>query len=366
MRTNTPSPIVASTISNVLIALRNGDTFHEQNQNGGASTYGPCWQAVRATISQNYSHLFYIKPGSRRELTIRPSDVCKIDADAVLAAICGDQSAVTYKVATRTAEEIVVTPDENAIPYSKQLSNVRSGVKLLQANATNAIFLGGRGGVGKTQQVEAMLAELGMEDGSGYVKISGTASCSGVYRMLWENRDGTVFFDDSDKALTDMDTRNLFKSASDTKKVRKICAAKGGRGYVALEDINMTEDGEVNDDRLPRSFEFTGKIIFISNLSLDQLDPDGALRTRGWVQNIDPTNEEIYEHMEEICMKIKLDVDARLTLEERLEVIEVLKARKVAPKTANLRSLVRGLNFRAGIESQGGEEDWKEIVRLYA
>ncbi len=39
-------------------------------------------------------------------------------------------------------------------------------------------------------------------------------------------------------------------------------------------------DGEESDygDTLPRYFDFTGKIIFISNLPLDKLDPDGALR----------------------------------------------------------------------------------------
>lgn len=368
MRTTTPKPIVASTVNNVLIALRNGDTFFQQSEKGGTATYGPCWSSIRQTISKNYEHLFFTIPGKGRELHIKPSDVSKIDADAVVAAVCGEDEAVPFTV-TRTVEEQVAieNAEEEHIPYKKQLAAISSAMKLMNAGATNAIFLGGRGGVGKTQQVEDMLASFGLEDGCGYHKIAGSASAAGVYRTLWENRDGIILFDDSDKALTEMEARNYFKSAADTKKVRKVCAAKSGKSYVALEDINMTEDGEVDDDRLPRSFEFTGKVIFISNLGIDKLDPDGALRTRGWVQNVNPTNEEVYDYMEEICDKIVLDVNYRLTHEQRIEVIEVLRARKVKTNTVNLRSLVKGLNYRAGIMQQGGtEEEWKELVSLYA
>lgn len=367
MRTNTPKAIVSSTLNNVLTALRNGDSFHQQSEKGGASTYGPCWSAIRQTICKHYQHLFTTIPGYGRQLHIKPSDVAKIDAEAVLAVICGEDEAVPFTV-TRPEVSFEVEDDseEETIPYRKQLAAVTSAMKLLNSGATNAIFLGGRGGVGKTQQVEAMLHSFGLEDGCGYVKIAGSASAPGVYQTLWENRNGIILFDDSDKALDSVEARGYFKAAADTKKVRKVCASKRGKQYVAIEDINMTEEGEVDDDRLPRSFEFTGKIIFISNLKLDQLDPDGALRTRGWVQNIDPTNEEVFDYMEEICDKIDLDVDYTLSREARREVIDVLRTKKLKPKTANLRMLVRGLNFRAGIEQQGGTEDWKEIVKNYA
>ncbi len=367
MRTTTPTPIVRQTIINVLAGLQQGETFFKQFQKGGTEVYGPCWSAVRQTISKNYDYLFHTKPGFGRELFIKPSDVAKIDAEAVLKAICGDTEEPVQFTTTRTVEQIVEDEDEaTAIPYTKQLSDIRSAMKLLRSGATNGIFLGGRGGVGKTQEVEAMLAEFGLEDGCGYFKIAGSASAAGVYRTLWENRNNIILFDDSDKALTDMEARNLFKAATDTKKVRKISWNKASKMYVSPEDLNMTEEGEVDDDRLPRHFEFTGKIIFISNLKLDQLDPDGALRTRGWVQNIDPTNEEVYEHMERICDKIVLDVSYKLSTEQRREVIDVLRTRKLPPKKANLRSLVSGLNFRAGIEEQGGGDDWKEIVFNYA
>ena len=231
------------------------------------------------------------------------------------------------------------------------------------SNATNALFLGGRGGTGKTQTVEDMLHAAGMSDGEGYYKVTGSATPTGIYRLLFQNRKSILLFDDSDSALVDQEGRNLFKAASDTKKARKISWMKGGKNFVAPEDY----DEESDDDTLPRSFDFTGKIIFISNLPLNKLDPDGALRTRGYVINIDPTNEEIYDFMDKIADKINLDVNYPLSKNDRMEVVDILRARKIGDKTANLRSLVRGLNTRAGVELSGGSaEEWKKFVKMFA
>ena len=248
--------------------------------------------------------------------------------------------------------------------YEEQLDALKTGVKLLTNNATNAIFLAGRGGTGKTQTVEDVLAAAGKTDGDGYFKITGSASPPGVYRLLFQHKKEILLFDDSDSALQDVEGRNLFKTASDTKKIRKISWAKGGKNYIDPDDYDEEDE---NSDVLPRSFEFTGKIIFISNLPLNKLDPDGALRTRGYVINIDPTNEEIYDYMVKICTYIKLEVDYPLDKNKRLEVVDLLRTRKIADKTANLRSLVRGLNTRAGIEISGGSaEEWQKFVRMFA
>ena len=39
---------------------------------------------------------------------------------------------------------------------------------------------------------------------------------------------------------------------------------------------------------------------------MDRLDPDGAIRTRAFMIEIDPTDAEIYDFMETIVDKIKL------------------------------------------------------------
>ncbi len=362
MRYTNPAD-VKKTIDNVIVAIRNGESFHTQMQKGGNGTYGPLWNSVRDTIKKQYANLFVAANNGTRERVIRPQDANKIDANAVLASVMGVKGVVPFSVrTTQTTAPVDETVDgtEEILPYSEQLGAARTCMELLMAGATNGLFLGGRGGVGKTVQVENMLAKAGKEDGCGYFKISGSASAPGVYRALYENRNGMILFDDSDKALFDVDARSYLKAATDTKKVRKICCTKAGRNFV--DPADMPEDGEDAGDKLPRHFEFTGRIIFISNLSLDRLDPDGALRTRGYVMNIDPSNEEVYDYMTEIVEKIQLEPGQKLTHAEKLEVIDVLRARKIAPKTANLRSLERGLKARATL---GAGDRWKKIARVY-
>ena len=218
---------------------------------------------------------------------------------------------------------------------------------------------------GKTETTERTLKEFGKSDGDGYIKVAGSATPAGIYRILFKHRKDTILFDDCDSALQDQEGRNLFKAASDTKRVRKISWLKGGKSYVDPDDYDW--DAEEPGDELPRSFEFTGQIIFISNLKLDKLDPDGALRTRGYIINIDPTNEEIYDFMAKICDKIPLEVDYPLSHADRVEVIDIIKSRKIPEKSANLRTLVRGLNTRAGVEKTGGgKEQWMKFVKMFA
>ena len=221
---------------------------------------------------------------------------------------------------------------------------------------------------GKTQTVEDMLHAAGKQDGNGFYKITGSATPAGIYRLLFQHRKDILLFDDSDSALNDQDGRNLFKAASDTKKKRKLSWQKGGKNYVDPDDYNWDEEGE--QDELPRSFDFEGKIIFISNLPLSKLDPDGALRTRGYIINVDPTDQEMLDFMKKIATKIPLDVDYKLSEQERHEVIDVIASRvkdAKTSKTVNLRMMVRGLNTRAGIEMSGGSaEEWKKFVRFFA
>jgi len=110
----------------------------------------------------------------------------------------------------------------------------------------------------------------------------------------------------------------------------------------------------------PSFFEFTGKIIFISNLDTDKLDPDGALRTRGILLDIDPTDEEVYDLMEKIVDTFEISEGLSLSHDERVEVVQVLKDNP--SKSPNFRTLSRGLNMRAGWEGGG----WERYVIYYA
>jgi hypothetical protein len=361
-----PRETVRTTVVNMIIALKKGVSIGEQSRQGGSSVYGPRWNQAQAAVKQQYGMLFRRVDKS---LIIDPNMVDKIDVEKIVDIVMGEANAVTFQQSAGRRESIEVKgvdeEDLDRMSYEEQLDSLKTGMKLLMSNATNALFLGGRGGTGKTQTVEDMLHSAGLSDGEGYFKITGSATPTGIYRILHDHKNEIILFDDSDSALADQEGRNLFKAASDTKKKRKLSWMKGGKNFVSPEEYE--EMGGEDENVLPRSFEFTGKIIFISNLPLDKLDPDGALRTRGYVISIDPTNEEIYDYMAKIVNKIPLEVDYTLSSRDRFAVIEVLRSRKIKDKSANLRSLVRGLNTCAGVKAQGGsEEEWKKFVKMFA
>jgi hypothetical protein len=259
------------------------------------------------------------------------------------------------------AEEAIEGGDhgDDRVPYGDVLEHLEGLVQGIIKGAFNALFVAGKGGTGKTQTVERVLHANGLTDGNGYFKNTGSASASGVYTLLYHHRNDIILFDDSDGALADQDARNLIKAATDTKKKRKLVWNKKS-SFIFDPD---QEDPEAYEDDLamaPKFFDFEGRIIFISNLPLNKLDPDGALRTRAFVINVDPTDAEMFEHMEKILFDIQLEDGLSLSKSEKQEVLEVVKTSK-RKGDVSLRKLVRALNLAAS-----GAPNWKKLVELYS
>lgn len=278
-----------------------------------------------------------------------------------------------------TSEEIRRVENEarknGGIPYEDQLDDLNKLVRAVARGASNALFVCGVGGTGKTFKVEEALAQLGMSDGSGYFKNTTSASASGMYKTLYDFRDSIIVFDDCDAVFKDQESRNLLKSATDTRKERKLGWMKSAfwiyKGNPAdLEKLKDEDDDDADpfaddadddqDKKYPKYFNFSGRIIFISNLQLDQLDPDGALRTRGFVISINPTNKELGDFMEKIMDDIKLEGGLQLAPAERRKVLDVLRAGHNSGDM-NMRKLVRGMNMAAA-DIPG----WESLVSRYA
>jgi hypothetical protein len=294
------------------------------------------------------------------------------------------------------------------VTYEEQLKDLSGLITLVVRGASNALFLAGKGGLGKSFTVEKVLAEHGLQDGHGYYKNTGTASPVAIYQLLYDNKHNIIVFDDCDSAMQDMEARNMIKAATDTRPDRKIAYNKKSSWIIpgldesvneevppGMEDVvnalkkkypdndkkvysiawsmhnkkkldERGEDDEVEEvggasGMYPRSFHFFGRIIFISNLPLNKLDPDGALRTRALVINIDPTKEEILAHMEKIVDHIPIR-GGNLTHEERVEVVDSLKSGGGRQEGLSIRKLVRALEIRAALGSDG---NWQRISQLY-
>lgn len=245
------------------------------------------------------------------------------------------------------------------LAYEDQLKDLEGLIRLTIKGASNALFIAGRGGVGKTHTVEKVLSDAGLRDGDGYFKITGSASAGGMYRELFKHRNDLILFDDADGALSDQDSRNLIKAATDTKKVRKLSWMKASKNLI---DPDIISDLDIEQGMLPTYYEFKGQIVFISNLTIDKLDPDKALRTRALMISIDPTDDEVLNFMRKICDGIPLDDGLVLDTDQRRQVVDLIGQNK---NDLNIRKLIRGLNIRAGAAAAGVQE-WERMVRRYS
>lgn len=318
-------------------------------------------------LRKQYPEMFQ-SSDARGGLVFRGSNK-DINIDALMGGAGGVKVVVskgpTAETILPSATDKKLDKDGDRLVFEEQLKDMRAVIKLLLSGAAYSMFLAGRGGVGKTHGVEEVLNAAGKTDGNGYFKITGTASPIGIYKALFKNKNGILLFDDCDGALGEVDARNLIKAATDTKKVRKLVWMKktGKDFYNPDEEDGSEDDGEDSDgdDRTPSYFNFEGKVIFISNLSLQKLDPDGSLRTRSFVVNIDPTDMEVVEYMEKIAPSVPLEDGLSLSLGQRKEVVELLKTMVGKRDSISIRNLVRGLNIRAS-----GIADWENIIRRYA
>ena len=303
----------------------------------------------------------YLWKGSKKDekkLLSQKSDILQA-IGAVSGTIGGGSAKETYAANPELKE---LEQNREKLTYEKQLADLENLIKMTVSGAANALFIAGRGGIGKTFTVEKVLGEMGLQDGSGYFKNTGTASAAGIYSLLFKHQNEIVLFDDSDDALKDQESRNMFKAATDTKKVRKLVWNKMGKNVVEPDDYEDPQE-LIDDGKIPRFFEFTGKVIFISNLKMDKLDPDGAIRTRAFLIEIDPTDTEIYDFMESIVDKIKLDGDLKLDSATRKKTVDLLRKGK-SKQTANLRKLSRALNMQAGTLKSGVNVSDKELQRM--
>ena len=276
-------------------------------------------------------------------------------------------SAGSYRVRDLTVGETVITKDGTSTITSIDIfEDQKADFYDIEVLSDDHLFYTADGvchhNTGKSHTVEEVLAELGFRDGSGYFKTTGSTSAAGLYGLLFKHQNDILLFDDSDAVFKDQDSRNILKAATDTKKVRKLVWMKRGSNVVHPDDMD-TDD--IDAGKVPSFFEFTGKIIFISNLKIGKLDPDGALRTRGFMIDISPTDEEVYDFMEKIADRIPLNDGLVLSAEERVATIELLR-KGTSKQEANLRKLVRALNIVAGAKSAGVSGDMNKLVALYA
>lgn len=162
-----------------------------------------------------------------------------------------------------------------------------------------------------------------------YVIIKGFSTAKGLYRTLYENRDRVIVFDDCDSILKQLNAINVLKAALDSYDVRIV---------------NWNAEDPFGKSDLPKSFEFTGGVIFISNFDADKIPQ--AIKSRALNCDMALTRPETVERMRMIVESgsFMADVD----MDVKLEALDYVAHNAMNPsiKALNMRTLIGVVQVR--------------------
>jgi hypothetical protein len=165
--------------------------------------------------------------------------------------------------------------------------------------------------------------------------VKGFSSAKGLYRTLYEMNGKLIIFDDCDSIQKDANAINILKGALDSSDERWISwNAEEGRGAL----------------KLPRTFQFTGRVIFISNWSQHRID--GNLKSRCMRVDLSMAQSEKIERMKFIIHQPTFFPKIEMVVKE--EALEFLEKNMDVASNLSLRSLLDTIKFR-----NSGKENWE-------
>lgn len=154
--------------------------------------------------------------------------------------------------------------DEEAIARIKaSFEEMEDIVSCVGEGVIRGLIVAGLPGVGKSHNIqECLRAYEGfgkLTDTKTVTYVSGKTTPLALYMSLWESRgpDQLVVYDDCDSVLWEEDSQNILKAALDSRAVRRITWNTTSR---VLDKADI-----------PNSFDFEGRIIFITNINFARM-----------------------------------------------------------------------------------------------
>lgn len=212
----------------------------------------------------------------------------------------------------------------------EMFKNIERLTKMVGRGLQPSLVITGGAGMGKTHIVKSTLEEMGLKESYDFVHFKGRATAAGLFVTLYENNDKIIVLDDCDSVFKDDDAVNILKGALDSYDTRKI-------SYISTKSLKDEFGSEV-----PRHFEFSGRIIFISNISQSKLDE--AIRSRSFVADVDLTNEQMFERIEQLMPKM----ESRVPASAKAQALELMKELDAEFEIEiNLRSFIKAARICA-------------------
>lgn len=204
-------------------------------------------------------------------------------------------------------------------------TNLERLTKMVGRGIQPSLVITGMAGVGKTHLVKETLKNMGLRESYEFEHFKGKATAAGLFITLYQNSDKIIVLDDCDSVFKDDDAVNILKAALDSYDTRKI-------SYISTRPLK-DEYGEP----IPAHFEFTGKIIFVSNIPQSRLD--AAIRSRSFVADISMNTTQMFQRMEQLLESM----EPGIAIEAKRQALDVMKCldAKYGGVDINLRSFIK-------------------------
>ena len=238
----------------------------------------------------------------------------------------------------------------NKYDINTRFGFVEKLVTMVATGVQPSAVITGEGGLGKTFTVTKTLAAHGYKDISElaefqvgsvintskcFMMVKGYSTAKGLYRTLFENQKSVIVFDDCDAVLKDPVALNLLKGALDSYGKRII-----------------SWNADMKDDDLPRSFNFEGRVIFISNMDQDRIDQ--AIRSRSMMIDLSMTFDQKIDRMEYIAKSDEFLPEYDATI--KADALALIRKVGKDAKEISLRTLIAVSKVRAS------NKEWKDLA----
>ena len=218
----------------------------------------------------------------------------------------------------------------------------------------NSLIITGGSGLGKTHTVKESLNT----SRTNYKLVKGDITTSGLYQLLLNNHDKLIVFDDCDSVLTEVDP-NILKAALDSyaeREVSRQISSHFRTEGMTMKDImanylgkvSMAENKDLfnpkNKGKLPQTFIFTGRVIFISNLKLSEVDKNLITRATATI-DVDLTHQQVLERLNKVMSNMKKNVPEKMK-NEVLKLVDYLTMNFETRNPLNIRTVSNAIDTR--------------------
>lgn len=219
---------------------------------------------------------------------------------------------------------------------------------------SRALIVSGAPGVGKSYGVEKYLASHD-PSGESYEIIRGYTRPTGLVKLLYRYRhqNNIIVFDDADSVFQDDIGINLLKAVSDTTERRIVSYLSEG-----------TLIDEETAERVPRSFEFEGSVIFLTNIDFEALVEKNhklsphlqALMSRS--HYLDLSMRSRRDYLARIRQVIRQGMLSDMAPEARADVISFIETNYEKMRELSLRACIKLASLRKSTDK------WEKIASI--